>query len=388
MLKFKQFINEVLSPSYNEMDFINEATAGEELRDSYERFINSLLDSEQKTIEANGQIILNQAPGGKLILSDQAYVTVYPTIIKIRSKADGTKISEFKNSKKVLDRAFDNLKSTSANSTFEKAMCLVFHLMEIKPDSISWAPKDSLKKEILALNSINQKLRKISSEDGSGVVRILLGSSLFAEIGAQIVEIERVEKVPGVPRADFKFINSEEVPFLFVSHKDGRDPKGFQQYSGMTKDSNIANHPEVKEFVRIISEKMPNGYTDDFAAGFAIKVVDPKLAAYAMFGNDFGSSFGINNCHFLMQGEILIDPSTENDGCYSLSSTGHFTISPQISGSSLSEKDLGEYWPYLYVRRSKKDAQFNVNGARFMILSGRKDIIGKAEPAFNKLIGK
>lgn len=385
MLKYKDFVK-TLESYYIGLELpIFEKTAGEELQDEYERFENSVDINRAESLKKQGESYLLQHPNGPSILADEAYVTVYPTVIKIRSLGDGSRLAAFSDTKKNLSKNFDNLSNNLPNTQFEKAISFVLYLMSAKPEALSWSPKDSLKKESIALGSMNALLSKLSNQDASGVVKLILYEDPTSMVKPQLVEVDRVDKIKGVPRADFRMIDSDGKDFLYITHKDGKDAKGFQQYSGMTNDSNISNHPEVKSFVDKIQKLMPNGYEDSFPAGYAIKVEDPKLAALSIFGNDINGEFGINNCQVLMQGAMVLTPSTNFDGAYVLGSSGHFVISPQITGQDLTENDFGDYWPYLYVRRSRKDAQYGVKGARFMILSGRKDIIPRATLAFNSI---
>jgi hypothetical protein len=376
MLKFNQFVEQILN--FTNEDLIYEATSGEVLKDQWERFIESIPDKDAEFIENLGSTKLPNE-----IHQDLAYVTVYPTIIKVRSKEDGSRISEYKNSKTDLDSTFKELLDNKRPNKFQFAAYFVFWLMKNKPDAISWAPKDSLKKESIALDNFNSEIQKIMSKDGSGTVKLVVADSISSVNRPHVIEVERVDKIQGTPRADFQFVDDKGNPFLFVSHKDGKDAKGFQQYSGMTKDKNIVNHPEVKAFVEKMIKFMEGVYTDKFAAGYATPVLDPHLAALSMFGNEYGGGFGINNCHLLMQGRLLLDPSKNIEGAYDIKASGHFVINPQITGSDIKLDQMGEYRPHLYVRRSKSDSQFGLEGARFMILSGRSDIIPRAVSAFN-----
>ena len=58
-------------------------------------------------------------------------------------------------------------------------------------------------------------------------------------------------------KADFVGINSKGESKIFISHKDGRGAKDFQQYSGLSSRSggSIYDHPEVKSFREDIAKK-------------------------------------------------------------------------------------------------------------------------------------
>jgi hypothetical protein len=363
-----------------------ETNAGEILKDQWKRFIESLPDEESNRIRKLGFDFLSNLPQncGNDIINDQAYLTIYQTVIKVRSKITGSRILEFKNTKKDISETFDGLKGNNWNK-FQESAFIIFYLMNEKPESILWAPKDSLKKETIALEGFNSILKEAAAKDGLGTVRLIIYDSMTSSSGPHVIEVEKVDKISGTPRADFQFVDKDNNPFLYISHKDGKDPTGFQQYSGMTKDKNIAEHPEVKSFVKKITEYMKGIYSDGFASGYATPISDPRLASLAMFGNDYGKEFNINNCHLLMQGSLILNPSDVIDGAFVIGSSGHFVANPKISGRDLSPQALGEYWPHLYVRRSKNDSQFGLIGGRFMILSGRRDSIPKAVAEYNKI---
>ena len=383
MLKFQSFVNEILN--FNDENPLYEATVGEVLKDQWERFIESIPDEDSDKIKKLGSILISKLPQncGTDILTDQAYLTIYRTVIKVRSKITGSKILEFGN-KKDIEETFEGLKGNKWNK-FQEAASIVLYLMDAKPEALSWAPKDSLKKETIALEGFNSLLRKVSSKDGSDTVKLIITDSISSANAPFVIEVQKADKISGTPRADFQFVDKNNNPFLYISHKDGRDPKGFQQYSGMTKDRNIAEHPEVKDFVEKMTKHMNGIYSDKFAAGYAVPISDPRLAALAMFGNEYGGEFSINNCHVLMQEALTLTPSDLVEGAFIIGSSGHFVSNPQMSGKELTPQSLGEYWPHLYIRRSKNDAQFNIKGARFLILSARRDIIPRAITEYNRI---
>jgi hypothetical protein len=140
-------------------------------------------------------------------------------------------------------------------------------------------------------------LDKLKKEHGA--VRILLSDKFYQKSQATAIIIEKFDKVDGTPKADFKIVDEDSEPFIFISHKDGKTAKDFQQYGGIS-DSKIFNHPEVVAFV----EKMKSINIDfsELPVGgreFAVIIKDPKLAAMSIFGADLGGSFGLKNSYTL-----------------------------------------------------------------------------------------
>jgi len=387
LLKFKDFVEtliERIDNNYDYMNNINESDAGIELFELYDNFIKSLSTDQYEKIKINGSNFFSSLPNGipTSIMNDTYYITIYPTVVKIRNNGiPNTRIQEFA----IKGNKFDIEILSDPKTIKDKVTCMLIYLIDAKPECLKWAPKDAQEKEKIALESFNSRIKQISNEDANHVVKIILSDKIIDLPEPKIITANTVEKVKGVPRADFKLIDKEGKGIIYISHKDGMSPKGFQQYSGMTGDSNIAKHPEVIDFVETIKKYMPDGYTKDFDSFYATPVIDPYLANLAMFGNDFGGEFGINNCQVLMQGVLLLDDSSSYEGAYSMNATGHFLLNPQISKEKISKDTLGEYWPHLYVRRENKLSQYGVKGARFLIISGRSDQSPKGTERYNKI---
>ena len=339
-----------------ENEQLNESMSGGELQKVFANFKGSL-DSQvaKDLLNIDRTQFNNYIPA---LLNDGSYMTVYETTIKIRSSM-GSRLAMFpKDSKKPLSTVLDDLKSGKVPSNgHEKAVCLVLLLMDEAEGSLSWAPKDSLAKETLALNSINAKLEKMKKE--AGAVRILLSGAFYQSNSAEAVVVEKFDKVAGTPKADFKVIDADGNAFLFISHKDGKTSKDFQQYSGITDDK-MLRHPEVVAFLETLKEiskdadhdfgKLPTGMRE-----FAVPIKDPSLAAMAMFGGDCGGAYGLDNVQIVMQGEILLDPITSDqygEGCYTLGATGHAVLNPGLTGGKLNMRENDPYWPCLYARYS------------------------------------
>ena len=116
----------------------------------------------------------------------------------------------------------------------------------------------------------------------------------------------------GEPKADLVLVGMDPQnmalrPVGYVSYKMGARAKDFQNYSGLSEKSSpyIFQHPETKKFyetLRDFSDK--NVYPDSYQI-----IQDARIIGMAVWGMDYGKSFGVNNCHFIAQGTVTISGS-------------------------------------------------------------------------------
>lgn len=121
------------------------------------------------------------------------------------------------------------------------------------------------------------------------------------------------KNVPGTPKADFKIVGAKDQALSFLSHKAGHSPASFQQYAGIS-EGKINNHPEVKEFVRKVFGIV--GDTAQSRQAFHAKIKDPTLIRWAVFGEEYGGSSGVNNVDFLAQGKPKLIPHSNKEDFY------------------------------------------------------------------------
>ena len=111
-------------------------------------------------------------------------------------------------------------------------------------------------------------------------------------------------------KADFVGINSKGESKIFISHKDGRGAKEFQQYSGLSSRSggSIYDHPEVKSFREDIAKKETSDfYRQAYRSAFYREIEDKQLKQKAIFGKDYGSGRkNENNVNLFAQGDPVL----------------------------------------------------------------------------------
>jgi hypothetical protein len=303
------------------------------------------------------------------LVNDSNIITVYDTVIKIRS-AQGARLEEFsKDAKKTVADIMSGLEEGKMPSNrYEKGAALVVYLMDVNPDAIFWAPKDSLKKETMALNAIKSNLDKLKGPNET--VRIAIHGEIFSSTpNVQEVVLEGVDKVEGTPKADFMFM-IEGNPPIYISHKDGKTAKDFQQYGGL---DNLRDHPFAKEFIerirKLTSGELKNG--QEFAVKIPVDQID--LGIRAMFGTDATSNnknWSADNIQLIMQGDITFTPSKveQFENAYEITPSGHAMYNPVLTGGKLKMTDSDPYWPAIYVSfRNGQGGSFGFKNARFGI---------------------
>ena len=195
------------------------------------------------------------------------------------------------------------------------------------------------KAEDIALLDISNQLKEI------GPVTVVL-----KEGGKSYKGIDGATTFRGTPKADFSLdAGGEEL--IFISHKDGKGPKDFQQYGGF---KGINQYTEVKSFVEDV-RKLTGGQLKR-GQSFRRKISDEEIKLKSVYGLNFGNEPGLNNCQVLLQGPLTLDRLEDNT--YLLGAT-HKIITPTLPS--------GEYEPYLYVtfrsdrnNEGIKDARFGV----------------------------
>jgi len=180
-----------------------------------------------------------------------------------------------------------------------------------------------------------------------------------------VTSVVSPESIAGrLPKADFHFLGKDNAVLFKVSHKDGRKPKDFRQWSGI-KD--FCDHAEIKRFGQDLKSFLETQQTcvdtKIFPPTFSVarEIVDPNLKKLAIFGNESDSA------DFLFQGECFFTKVGDF----------HFEVSSNIILHK--EDDLGllpeGYQPVVLARRGDlKRGAFGIKACRSFIYpkAGRK----------------
>lgn len=235
--------------------------------------------------------------------------------------------------------------------------------------------KSTTQKEQVQLGSLKAQIEKLTKK---GPVHIKVGPKIYRNCVKAV-------NTPGTPKSDFEIVNLAGQPVIFISHKDGKSPTGFKQWSGIT--DYINQYPEIQEFVSDVKTKLNELQSFNQAEEFLMvsgtykrPIQSDELKARACFGKDFGSAkFGINNVTCILQGEVKLKPQ----GTYYVLTAEKVWLNGQIPGSERYNPESGEnvpddagYDPELVVYKGGGSMRFDqqVRNARFSIYpsSGRK----------------
>lgn len=196
-------------------------------------------------------------------------------------------------------------------------------------------------------------------EDANNAIMIAMAASggpITVRIGTRhYPDVVGVRKTPGTPKSDFHLINSSGKPVAHISHKKGRAPTDFQQWSGVT-EKEIAEHPEVIAF----GEKCQAFFGDKIppAESAYTKIKDRHLMKMAIYGVNYRKSgVDVNKVNVILQGDIILKKVTGNT--YELTATGH--------ANYLDDLPRGGYEPILAMIYKGDRTNLGVQGGRASI---------------------
>jgi hypothetical protein len=154
-------------------------------------------------------------------------------------------------------------------------------------------------KEDMQLNSLKEQLNNIKIEINNDSVPILVGTILYDAFD--------VLTTPGTPKSDFHIIDTSTTEIVWISHKDGKLPKDFQQWGGISQRSEpeIFAHPEVQKFIADLKRAYPDGLPR--ATTLYRKIIDKKLKMISVYGNQYENSEGRQNVSIMIQGPVKLE---------------------------------------------------------------------------------
>lgn len=206
-------------------------------------------------------------------------------------------------------------------------------------------------KEDIELTRLQTQIEELKIELASPTVPIRVGNKTYKVAGAATT--------PGTPKSDFHLVDNDGEEIVWISHKDGRTPKDFQQWGGMT-ETPIQNHKEVQSFIKdvfaIFQGKMPRATT------VARKIRSDKLKNLSVYGVDYGGPLGQQNVSLLIQGPVNL---VKRGQSYRFDSN-HVHVN--------GERIKNGFEPVLMAMYKGDRSNFGVAGARFAIqpLESRK----------------
>jgi hypothetical protein len=210
-------------------------------------------------------------------------------------------------------------------------------------------------KEDAQLAKLNKDIAAVMKETGMPYVSIRVKNKTH--------KVVKAVSTPGTPKSDFHLVDINDKEVVWISHKDGKNEKGFSQWGGVSeKEVKVAAHSEVQRFIADIKSKFGKTGVPPRTT-VARKIRDKKLKNMAVFGVDYGGPEGRQNTSVMLQGTVGLKKAGKT---YTLDASTHVGYG--------GETPTGGYEPVLMVIHKCDRNQFGIKCARFSIYpkNGRK----------------
>jgi hypothetical protein len=203
-------------------------------------------------------------------------------------------------------------------------------------------------KEDRELESLIRQIDDAKSEIASSTIPIFVNGVVYDVFTAQTT--------PGTPKSDFHLVDINGKEVVWISHKDGKTAKDFQQWGGISQRSEpkIFSHLEVQKFISDLKQTYPNGIPR--ATTLYRKIKDNKLKMLSIYGNEYGQRLSRQNVSVMLQGPVRLKKSGRN---YVLDSNHvHYNGDPMT----------GAYEPVLTAIYKGDRSDAGVKGTRIVIM--------------------
>lgn len=272
--------------------------------------------------------------------------------------ANGSKVVFIADEKVISILRKKQLNSIELNALrFYDAKGNQYKLSDIKKNSDFGGKGDraGIAKEDTALKELNTQLADIKKANGIGFVPITIKNKIY--------QIDYAESTPGNPKSDFHLIDITGKEVVWISHKDGKTAKDFQQWGGISQrvEPVIFNHLETQKFVKDLLAH-PEGLKP--ATTLFRKIKDDKLKYLSVYGNQYGGALlGRQNVSILLQGPIEV---IKQGFAYILKSNNVHYNGESVDGNGFDPVFMAIY------KGDRSDA--GIKGARIVIapIGGRK----------------
>lgn len=158
--------------------------------------------------------------------------------------------------------------------------------------------RSTVEKEDMALKELNDQINLIKLKNKIGYVKI--------QIKNKVYDVDFAQSTPGTPKSDFHLIDLNGKECIWISHKDGKSARDFQQWGGISqkKELKIFNSHETQKFISDLKSQYPNGLPN--ATSLYRKITDDRIKMMSIYGNEYGNSYGRQNVSIVMQGPIKL----------------------------------------------------------------------------------
>ena len=218
--------------------------------------------------------------------------------------SNGSKVVFAVNKKTITTLSKEPLSSTELNGIrFLGEDGEEYKLSDIKKNSEfgGKGERSTVAKEDAALSSLNEQLIQIKKDTKTASVPIKVKNKVY--------KIDYAESTPGTPKSDFHLVDMDGKEVIWISHKDGRTAKDFQQWGGISQRSEptVFSHTETQKFINDLKSHYKNGLPP--ATTLYRKIKDSKLKMLSVYGNEYGNNMSRQNVSVLLQGPIKLAKS-------------------------------------------------------------------------------
>lgn len=202
-------------------------------------------------------------------------------------------------------------------------------------------------KEDMALSSLREQISAAKKKEGSATIDVKIDNVTY--------KIADAVSTPGTPKSDFHLVDIDGKEVAWISHKDGRTARDFQQWGGMSMRSEpkIFAHKEVQKFIADLKQIYPKGLPR--ATTLARKISDKTLKMMSVYGNEYGRKFSRQNTTLMLQGSVNL---SKTGSVYKI--TAYHT---HVNGDDMT----GDYEPVFMAIYKGDRSDFGVIGTRIVI---------------------
>lgn len=202
-------------------------------------------------------------------------------------------------------------------------------------------------KEDAALGSLKEQIAAIKKKDGTATIKVKVGTKTY--------NVYDAISTPGTPKSDFHLVDQDGKELVWISHKDGKTEKDFQQWGGVSQrvEPKIFSHKEVQAFSKELQGLFPNGIPN--ATTVARDIKDKNLKQLSVYGNEFGGPLGRQNTSLMLQGAIKV---AKKGAAYDISA-----YHTHLNGDDMD----GGYEPVLMAIYKGDRSDLGIKGARVVI---------------------
>jgi hypothetical protein len=197
--------------------------------------------------------------------------------------------------KLAASRDVNNLKKIQLKDTKGRSW-KIFQIF--KSPEFGGAGASKTAKEDAALEDLKEQIVNAKKAEGTSTIKIKVGSKVY--------DVSDAVSTPGTPKSDFHLVDGSGKEVVWISHKDGKRARDFQQGGGMTESSEpeIFRHPETQKWLKDLSTLYPNGMPPGPTVFRKIK--DKRLKMLSVYGNEFGRALSRQNTSLMLQGDVKL----------------------------------------------------------------------------------